>query len=479
MRIHQEICESAKSQSQALRFPRLCVFVFTACLLTSCATAQRSVAESEIANVSPVPEEIRTRLTLSSFYQKYIDARGLPVLGSTKVTDFAMREAVWIVNHMLQLRPEILNVLGTNRARLVVMAYNEYTTDVPEQANMKPKIFHDRRSRGLGGRLCSCAEENLLCYPNDPYSTENILIHEFGHVIAGVGMRAIDPTFNERLRAAYQKATAAGLWKGTYAGSNPNEYWAEGVQDWFDNNRENDAQHNSINTRAELKEYDPDLAALCKEVFGEVEWRYKKPMERPAEERTHLAGFDPAKSPRFKWREHPVTEKPRVTLQTELGEIEAELYTKQSPQAVTNLLRYILGGFYRSGQFYRTLTLENQPTNGVKIQAIEVRCVRNKVDELFSPIPLERTRDTGLKHLDGTLSMARDGTDTAQDRFFICIGDQPEMDFGGKWNPDGQGFAAFGRVTRGMEVVRKIQALPAEGQLLTPPLRIQGAYRLE
>ena len=95
----------------------------------------------------------------------------------------------------------------------------------------------------------------------------------------------------------------------------------------------------------------------------------------------------------------------------------------------------------------------------------------------MSSIFLERTRDTGLKHLDGTLTMARDGPDTAQESFAICIGDQPDLDFGGRRNPDGQGFAAFGRVIRGMEVVRQIHALPAEGQQLTPPLKIQNAFR--
>jgi hypothetical protein len=127
--------------------------------------------------------------------------------------------------------------MATNRARLVVMACNEYTTDIPEQANRTPKIYWDRRARGLGGRPCSCAEENLLNFPNDPYSTENILIHEFGHAIAGVGLRAIDPTFHQRLREAYRKAMDAGLWKGTMP-ARTTEYWAEGVQDWFDNNRE-------------------------------------------------------------------------------------------------------------------------------------------------------------------------------------------------------------------------------------------------
>jgi cyclophilin family peptidyl-prolyl cis-trans isomerase len=390
-----------------------------------------------------------------------------------------MREATWIIQNMLALHPEVLRVMATNRARLVVMAFNEYTTDVPEYTNRSPKVFWDRRARGLGGRVCSCAEENLLCFPNDPYAAENILIHEFGHAIANVGMRALDTTFSNHLRQAYQSATNAGKWKGTYAGSTPSEYWAEGVQDWFDNNRENDAQHNWVNTRTELKQYDPTLAKLCHEVFGEVPWRYQKPTQRQAKDRAHLVGFDPTKSPQFRWREYPITEKPRVLLQTELGEIELELYTRQAPMTAANFLRYVLEGFYRNGEFFRTVTLDNQPTNQVKIQVIQARGDPAREKELFPTIPIERTRDTGLKHLDGTISMARDGADTAQDNFFICIGDQPELDFGGKRNPDGQGFAAFGKVIRGMDIVRKIHAQPADGQQIKPPFLISGAFRTE
>jgi len=440
-------------------------------------SAPRHSGPNSTPTVGPVPASLRESLHLAPFYQKYLNGSGLPVLGSTNVSDYAMREAAWIVQHMLSQRPEILRVMATNRARLVVMAYNEYTTDVPEQASRSPKVYWDRRARGLGGRICSCAEENLLCFPGDPYATENILVHEFGHAIAGVGMRAIDPTFNVRLREAYQKALDAGLWKRTYAGSSVEEYWAEAVQDWFDNNRRNDSQHNNVSTRAELKEYDPTVAALCAEVFGDIPWRYKKPMERPLPERAHLAGFDPAKSPRFRWRQSPVTAKPVVQILTDLGEIEVELYSQQAPITVTNFLRYVLDGFYRDGEFFRTVTSSNQPEDNVKIQVIQARAGPARQGELLPPIPLERTRDTGLKHLDGTLTMARDGPDTAKESFAICLGDQPDLDFGGRRNPDGQGFAAFGRVIRGMEVVRKIHALPAEGQQLTPPLKIQSAFR--
>jgi peptidyl-prolyl cis-trans isomerase A (cyclophilin A) len=201
-------------------------------------------------------------------------------------------------------------------------------------------------------------------------------------------------------------------------------------------------------------------------------------MERDPAERADLAGYDPAAAPRFKWRDEPVPAKPRVLLQTELGDIEAELFPDAAPRTVTNFLRYVQAGFYADGSFFRTVTPTNQPTNQVKIQVVQVEANPAKSAEFLPPIPLERTRDTGLHHRDGTLSMARDGPDTAQDSFSICVGEQPELDFAGKRNPDGQGFAAFGVVVRGMEVVRKIHAAPAEGQRLTPPIRIQRAIRL-
>ena len=452
--------------------PRLLAGWLLACLTTLC------VSQALGAAVGPVPENVRRDFKLNSFYQKHLDLDGFPVLGSSNVSDYAMREAAWIVRQMLTNRADILHALATSRARLVVMAHNEYTTDIPEQAAMKPKVYWDRRARGLGGRIASCAEENMLCFPEDPYSTENILVHEFSHVIHGVALRALDPTFNRRLREAYQSATNAGLWKGTYAATNPDEYWAEASQSWFDNNRQNDALHNHVDTRPELKEYDPAVAKLCEEVFGDLSWRYKKPMERDPSGRAHLAGYDPGSAPRFKWRSAPVPEHPRVSIETALGVIEVELDANAAPATVTNFLRYVQAGLYNDGEFHRTVTLSNQPDNKVRIQVIQASANPARTNDLFAPIPIERTRQTGLKHRDGTISMARDGPDSAQDQFFICIGAQPELDFGGKRNPDGQGFAAFGRVVKGMEVVRKIQAAPAEGQSLKPAMRIQRALRV-
>jgi len=173
-------------------------------------------------------------------------------------------------------------------------------------------------------------------------------------------------------------------------------------------------------------------------------------------------------------------EKPvRVRLATDLGDIEVELDAAKAPNTVANFLKYVDGKFYDGGRFHRTVTPANQPDNKVKIEVIQAGINPAKMKDEFPPIKLERTKDTRLSHKDGTISMARDGPDTATSDIFICIGDQPELDFGGKRNPDGQGFAAFGRVVKGMDVVKKIQQSPADGQTLKPPVGIKRVKRAE
>ena len=164
-----------------------------------------------------------------------------------------------------------------------------------------------------------------------------------------------------------------------------------------------------------------------------------------------------------------------VVLATRAGEIRIDVDTVRAPVTAANFLRYVRAGYYNQGVFHRIVTPANQPDKKVKIEVIQAGINPAEKRPLFPPIPLERTSTTGLKHLNGTVSMARDEPDTATSDFFICIGDQPELDFGGRRNPDGQGFAAFGRVVAGMGVVRRIQRSPAVGQVLTPPIRIVRA----
>ncbi len=170
-----------------------------------------------------------------------------------------------------------------------------------------------------------------------------------------------------------------------------------------------------------------------------------------------------------------------ICISTQFGDIHAELYTDQAPLTVANFLRYVDAGYYQAGTFWRTVTLnpDNQPDNEIKIEVIQATVRTDKAEEKFDPIPLERTTATGLQHRDGVISMARFAPDSAQADFFICINDQPSLDFGGMRNPDGQGFAAFGRVTDGMAVVRAINQSPLDAQRLMPPIEIQSIARLD
>ena len=266
---------------------------------------QIPAAARDIAIPEPVPPPaaVRNAFDLGPFYQQWIDVEGMPVVASARVSAFAVKEAAWLIRKMIGHRTDVLRVLATNRVRFAVMARNELTTQIPEHSDLIPGFYWDRRARGLGPTrvrpATSCGEENLLNFPGDPYADENILIHEFSHAIHLMGMNTVDSGFERRLKKAYDEAQRKGLWTNTYAVTNKEEYWAEGVQSWFDTNREHDHEHNHVNTRAELQRYDPALAKLLEEIFGDTEWRYT-----PATERTnlaHLHGFNPVYSPRFEW----------------------------------------------------------------------------------------------------------------------------------------------------------------------------------
>ena len=268
------------------------------------------VADEPSAITAP-PEALK----ILPYYSQYISANGYPIVASAKVNPYALREAAYLVNLMLANRPDIREAMVKSGSHMSIIAWNEFTTDLPEWSwlgdtasdnrdakGITAKDYWDARARGMGGSetdpFCSCGEENLLGFKGDPYAAECILIHEFAHNIHLRGMINVDPTFDPRLKAAYQKAMAADLWKGKYASVNHHEYFAEGVQSWFDNNRENDNDHNHVNTREELMAYDPELAAFCREVFGDTELRYTKPSTRIS---GHLREYDPTTAPRFEW----------------------------------------------------------------------------------------------------------------------------------------------------------------------------------
>jgi peptidyl-prolyl cis-trans isomerase A (cyclophilin A) len=177
----------------------------------------------------------------------------------------------------------------------------------------------------------------------------------------------------------------------------------------------------------------------------------------------------------------------RVRVQTTLGDIVLELDPAKAPGTTANFLKYVDAGHYDGGTFHRTVKMDNQPESAIKIEVIQAGVNAAKAKDGFPAIPLERTSVTGLKHVDGAVSMARGTADSATSGWFICINDQPSLDFGGQRNPDGQGFAAFGRVVSGMDVVRRIQQAPssanrtnnAEAQRLTPPITVTRVARVQ
>jgi len=172
---------------------------------------------------------------------------------------------------------------------------------------------------------------------------------------------------------------------------------------------------------------------------------------------------------------------PRVLISTQLGDIEAEIYVDKAPISATNFLEYVDSARYNDQAcFYRIVRLDNQQDKPIKIEVIQGGYGKDSLIEIyqFPPIKHETTKETGILHKDGVLSMARMEPGTASSEFFICVGDQPELDYGGKRNPDGQGFAAFGKVYKGMEVVRKIQQLKDSLQFMKNPVKIIDIKRI-
>lgn len=164
---------------------------------------------------------------------------------------------------------------------------------------------------------------------------------------------------------------------------------------------------------------------------------------------------------------------PKVLMKTLLGEIVCEIDTVHAPVTALNFLNHIKNGTFENALFYRVVRPDNQPNSKIKIEVIQGGLYDDKLIEKYTPIVHENTKKTGLKHTDGALSMARNEPGTASTEFFICVGDQPSLDFGGMRNTDGQGFAVFGRVISGLDVVRKIQQLKDTSQYLVEPVKIQ------
>ena len=262
-------------------------------------------AQGHIPEPVPPPAAVREFFQLDPFYQQWIDVEGFPVIASAKVNPYAVKEAAWLIRKMIGHRRDILRALVGNKVRFTVIGYTEMTTDIPEYSNRRPAFYWDRRQRGSGGSknsAVSCTEENLLDYPGDTASNAFQLIHEFAHAIHHMGLETVDTSFDNRLRRMYEAAMRKGLWSGSYAASNRSEYWAEGTHAWIDPNGGSSFERvHGGNTRAELKTYDPDLARLLTEIYGDGEWRYTPIVTRT--HLPHLRGFDPQENPTFRWPE--------------------------------------------------------------------------------------------------------------------------------------------------------------------------------
>lgn len=245
---------------------------------TSSAEESVMIALTDTPVISAPPAELK----LDPFYKKYMNVNGIHVVSSWRVPDSCFYAAYVSIKALTDVLPkEVLESMTSRNTRIGIMARYEGTTDIPEHAFLvnDTTLNWDVRARGLGGSIrmpfSTCAEENILAYQIDKYHAEDILIHEFAHTIHNVGISPVYPDFNNELKASLDAAVAKGRWENVYASTNIEEYWAEGVQNWFNVNAEvdkdgGDGKHNKINTRDELKRYDPGLYAILARFFPEV-----------------------------------------------------------------------------------------------------------------------------------------------------------------------------------------------------------------
>lgn len=177
---------------------------------------------------------------------------------------------------------------------------------------------------------------------------------------------------------------------------------------------------------------------------------------------------------------HKKYTEPAIKIETNFGDIIVELYPAKAPKTVAAFLSYVDSGYFKNGSFYRVLKEEDQPSNAFKANLIQggIWQTQYKKQSALPGIPHETTKQTGILHKDGTISLARTAPGTANTEFFIVIGDQPAYDYGGSANSDGQGFAAFGKVIDGMDVVKQIHGQPDNETNFAPPLKIIDIVRL-
>lgn len=225
------------------------------------------------------------RKAARAFYKKHLDCHGISIAAAAEIADEALHRTHHLVTHMLAGRPDILAAMRKAGTRLIIIGKDQVYTDMPEYRNHPNPTFQNERVRGTGGLgVTSFGEENLLHLPLDRYDDESIAVHEFLHTI-DAALRVIDAGWRKRLAETYKRAIAAGLWKDAYASTNAGEYWAEIAQSYFDCNRVNNWNHNSIATREQLKLYDPDGYELVRTTFRLTpanDWRFKPLRQQPS-----------------------------------------------------------------------------------------------------------------------------------------------------------------------------------------------------
>lgn len=289
----------------SIRFYIVCLFLFSLAILPTVNVPGQSSHGSDTTEAHNQQQQAiyfkrmvgipPDSLHLDPFYKKYCIALGIPVVSSVNTPDAALLTARDIVGYMLAGRPDIRRQLARSGARVLIMAEQEMETDLPEHSNWKKpalddprltpgeradynkaggiasmtdKQYWNQRARGMGGRITSCAEENLLGYPGTRYYGENIFVHEFSHNMMGA-IERVDTKLYNRILAAYQSAKAKGMYKGQYAINTADEYWAEGTQWWFWSNIEFFDIDSRVRLQSpeELKRYDPTLYAILSEVY--------------------------------------------------------------------------------------------------------------------------------------------------------------------------------------------------------------------
>lgn len=261
----------------------LVCFVLTAALLVACSATPAPVKSHTQPATGCVVSAPPASLDLDTFYAKHCSVRGIPLVSAGVVPDAALERAWTLLDAMLSsVSGSVVRQMIANKTRVGIVGVEQQLTDMPEYRNLDEEFPLERwqswneRARGLGATpyipLASSSEENLLCYPQDVYTGKNLLLHEFAHTVLLTGVEFDDKAFRGRLDKAYKSALNEGLWQNTYAATTRDEYWAEGVQAYYNDNLEAspaDGYHGAVNTHEELRTYDPALFALIKEVFGE------------------------------------------------------------------------------------------------------------------------------------------------------------------------------------------------------------------